>query len=450
MQLYDDQLRFLDDLRGAFRAGHRRVVGVAPTGFGKTLAGATMAAGAVALGHRVLFAAGRRELIDQTVNAFARIGLTDVRVIQARRDEGRPDAPVIIGSVQTLSRPRWLGALPPVQFGILDEVHHSKAATWSDLVGSQSAARWVGLSATPERSDGKALGDLFDAIVRGPSVADLVAAGRLVPCRIWAGPETLKPGELALQPVEAYQRFCAGRRCAVFCRDRAHARTELAVFQADGVPTAVITGDMPDRARDAALAAWRAGDVLVALSVNVLTEGFDMPELDAAIFARRFNHCGAYLQAGGRIIRTAPGKTHATLIDLTGCAHEHGPLEIDREYSLTGRAIRGAARDSFGQCRECGTMFLYGPRQCPACGAEIPTRPLAQPRSVNAGVAELTAPRPRRPWVQPWTAKWPGRCKRCGQSFPAGTAIFFDAGVKGSERHQRCPGTAAPSVGASP
>ncbi len=406
-----------------------------------------MAVGAIGYGHRVLFAAGRRELIEQTVAAFARVGLTDLRIIQAQRDEGRPDAPVIIGSVQTLSQPRWIGALPPVQFGILDEVHHSKATTWSDLVVSQPAARWVGLSATPERSDGKPLGDLFDAIVPGPSVRDLITAGRLVPCRIWAGPATLKPGELAMTPLEAYRRSFAGERCAVFCRDRAHARAELAVFQDAAIPAVVITGDMPDQARDAALADWRAGDVLVSLSVNVLSEGFDMPELARAIFARRFNHVGPYLQAGGRIIRSAPGKTGSTLVDLTGCAHEHGPLELDREYSLTGKAIRSAAaRDAFGQCRACGTMFLYGPRTCAECGAEIPTRPAVAPRSVNSGVSELGQSRPRTPWVSTLPAKRDGHCRKCGRWFPKGTPIFFTQGEAGSARHQTCPAPALMSA----
>jgi DNA repair protein RadD len=471
VQLRPHQEQFLSDVRGAFRAGHRRVLGTAPTGMGKTLCGATMTRGAVANGNRVLFAAGRRELIRQTVATFARcagIDLTDttslsevvealantatpVRVIQAANDLGPTDAPVIVGSVQTLSAPRWLGALAPVQFGILDEAHHGSAATWSDLVKSQPDARWVGLSATPERGDGKPL-DLFDVLVPGPSVRQLTELGYLVPCRTWAGPATLKPGELAMTPLEAYQRFAAGQRAAVFCRDRAHARAELAVFQAAGIQSAVITGDMPDRARDAALAAWRSGDVLAALSVNVLTEGFDMPELGVAILARRFNHVGAYLQAGGRIVRAAPGKSQATLIDLTGCAHEHGPLEADREFYLTGKAIRpAAARDGFGQCRACGTMFLYGPRACAECGAEIPTRPAVAPRSVGVGVAELGTARPRTPWVSTLPAKRDGFCRKCGRWFPKGTPIFFTQGEAGSARHQICPAPALMSaVGDAP
>lgn len=445
IQLRDYQTRFVEDLRGAFRAGHRRVLGVAPTGSGKTACAASMVAGAVAIGNRVLFAAGRRELIRQTVGALGAAGLTDVRVIQGSEDTGRSDAPVIVGSVQTLSTPRWLREPPLVQFGILDEAHHGSAATWSDLVKSQPDARWVGLTATPERADGKPLGDLFDTLVCGPTVAELTMRGFLVPCRIWAGPATLKSGELALKPLEAYQRFAGGQRAGVFCRDVRHATAELAAFQTAGIPSALITARTPDLTRDAALAAWRSGTLLVVTSVNVLTEGFDLPVLGTAIVARRFNHAGQYLQAAGRILRAAPDKTHAQLIDLTGCAHEHGPIELEREYSLTGHAIARSTHDSFGQCRACGSMFLYGPRQCPHCGEEIPTRPLALPRSTGVDVDELKPPAPRQPWVVGLAAKFPGNCAKCGRWFPRGTLIYATAGKRNSARHQRCP---LPAIGA--
>jgi len=446
IDLRDYQVRFLADLRSAFAAGHRRVLGVSPTGSGKTVCAAAMAVGAVERGGRVLFAAGRRELIDQTAATFAAAGLADLRVIQGKRDDGPPDAPVIIGSIQTLCQDRWLGALPQVGLAILDECHHGAAATWADLVRSQPGARWAGLTATPERADGKPLGDLFDVLVPGPTVRSLTDAGRLVPCRIWAGPSTLKPGELAMTPLEAYQRFASGRRAAVFCRDVAHARAELAVFHGADVSCGLVTGAMPDTQRAATLAAWRAGDTLVVVSVGVLTEGFDLPELGVAILARRFSHAGQYLQVAGRILRPAPGKSEAALVDLTGCAHEHGPVELEREYSLTGRAIGGGARDSFGHCSACGSMFLYGPHACPHCGAEIPVRPRPAPRNVNAGVSELTPARPRIPWVSALLAKYDGHCAKCGGWFPRGTPVYSVAGKRGSTRHQRCP---LPSV-ASP
>lgn len=445
MKLRPYQEQFIEALRDAFRAKHRCVLGVAPTGSGKTRVASAIVEGALAQGHRVLFAAGRRELIKQTVATLAAVGITDVRVIQAGRDEGRPDAPVIVGSVQTLTGERWLSELPAVQFGILDEAHHGSAATWSELIRSQADARWLGLTATPERSDGKPLGELFTALVPGPSVRALIDLGHLVPCRIWTGPSSLKAGQLAMQPLEAYRRFADGQRAGVFCRDVPHALAELERFRAAGIRADVVTGSMPASRRDDVIAAWRAGDLAVVTSVGVLTEGFDMPELACAILARRLTHAGQYLQIGGRIIRSAPGKVGATLVDLCGSAHLHGPLDLDREYSLTGAAIRGRAADCFSQCRACGSMFLYGPSLCPHCGAEIPTKPREAPRSVGADVTELpTTPRARIPWVSRLLAKREGYCGACSRWFPKGTPILWSKGTRA--RHQRCPGPPLPSA----
>jgi superfamily II DNA or RNA helicase len=447
LQLRPDQVEFIDAIRAAFRGGARRVLAVAPTGMGKTVCATHMIGGAVALGNRAMFAAGRTELIDQTAATLRAAGLDDIRIIQADRDEGRADAPVIVGSVQTFSSPRWRGLVPLVQLLILDEAHHCGADQYGSLVLEQPEARTVGLSATPERADGKPLGDVFDALVSGPSVAALTDAGHLVRCRIWAGPSTLKSGELAMTPLEAYQRFAAGQRAGVFCRDVAHAEAELACFTAAGVPAAIVTGAMARRRRAETLQRWRDGDILVVTSVGVLTEGFDLPQLGVAILARRFNHVGQYLQVGGRILRPYPGKTEAFLIDLGGCAHEHGPLELERAYSLTGRAISGGAREAFGHCRACGSMFRYGPSRCPHCGEEIATRPTPPPRSVDAGVTELTPARARIPWVSSLLAKRDGHCAKCARWFPRGTPIYWTSGKRGSARHQKCP---LPSVGVGP
>jgi superfamily II DNA or RNA helicase len=448
--LRDYQLADVDRIRAEYRAGHRSVLYVAPTGSGKTALSSYILRAAAALGNRGLFAAGRTELIDQTVATLATAGVTNVRVIQAERDEGDPDAPVIVGSVQTLSAPRWRGQVPRVKLIVLDEAHHAPSDQYGSIAADQPDAMLLGLSATPERQDGKPLGDRFTSLVVGPTVRQLTDLGNLVPCRVWAGPIDLKPGQLALTPLEAYQRFAAGERAAVFCRDRKHAAAELEVFQAAGIPSALVIGTMSAGKRRDILQRWRAGDIHVVTSVGVLTEGFDLPVLGCAILARRFGHAGLYLQVAGRILRTAPGKTSATLVDLAGSAHEHGPPDLEREYSLTGRAISGVQREAFGQCRECGSMFRAGPRACPHCGAEVPVQARPLPRSVGAGVSELAPARPRIPWVSAMQARREGHCRKCGRWFPAGTAIYFTVGQRGSARHQKCPLPALPSAAVTP
>lgn len=466
MILRDYQIEGVNDLRDAFKRGHRKLLYVAPCGSGKTVFSAHIIRSTVQRGNRVLFAAGRRELIDQTTRTLARSAgavventtpLEDViaaatavglpmRVIRASEDTGSPDAPVIVGSVQTLSTPRWRGQVPQVQLIILDEAHHAPADQYGSIAKDQPDAMLIGLSATPERQDGKPLGDLFDLLIPGPSISRLTSAGYLVPCRVWAGPPTLESGQLALTSLEAYQRFAVGQRAAIFCRDRRHAAVELEVFQAAGIPSEMVIGTMAGRKRQAALEAWRSGEIQVVTSVNVLTEGFDLPELGVAILARRFGHAGAFLQAAGRILRPAAGKTQAQLIDLAGSVHEHGTPDIEREYSLTGRAISKASRDNFGQCRECGAMFLDRPRACPHCGAEIPVRPLKLPRSTDVGVTEIGSVKPRPIWTSASLSKYEGNCKKCGRWMPKGTPIYSTSGVRGSARHQRCPLLALPST----
>jgi superfamily II DNA or RNA helicase len=398
--------------------------------------------GAMQRGHRSLFAAGRRELVEQTVLALRGAGIADIRVIQASRDEGRPDAAVIVGSIQTIAQPRWLDTLPKVQFGVLDEAAHGAASTWVDVLRSQPDARWVGLTATPERADGKPL-ELFETIVCGPSVRSLTDLGHLVPCRVWAGPADLKPGQLAMTPLEAYLGFGSGDLAAVYCRDIAHARDELAVFRGAGIAADIVTGSAGrgDTPRDEVIARWRAGDIRVVTSVGVLTEGFDLPKLGLAILARRFNHAGQYLQVVGRILRTAPGKTSSTLVDLTGCAHDHGPPDLERIYSLTGKAISTTSRESFGQCLACGSMYVAGPRACPHCGAEIPVRSAPLPRSVGAGVTELGPARLRSEFVVTIASKYRGTCAACGGGYQRGDQISW-ATVARVARHQRCPAAA--------
>lgn len=426
------QLDLIERARAEFRAGKRRVLCVAPTGSGKTLTGAYMVRGAVEQGLRVLFAAGRIELIDQTRNAFLQAGITDVRVIQGARDEGPADARVIVGSIDTIVARQ----LPPIQFGILDEAHHGNSRTWSALIDSQPEARWVGFTATPIRSDRKPMGDVFDALVIGPSVKQLTAAGHLVPCWAWAGPPTLRSGELALTPLEAYRRFSAGRRAAIFCRDVRHAESELAEFRSAGVPAGLITGAMPKRQRAAMLDGWRSGEILVGVSVDVVTEGFDMPELYAAILARRVRHIGRYLQIAGRVLRPAPGKTSAVLVDLSGCAHEHGQPDFEHEYSLTGEAISTVAKDLIRQCPECGSIFTAGPTQCEYCGFVFLVRSAPLPRSVDAGVSEIPAA-PRREYVVSIVSKYRGVCVECKKPIGRGDPIWW-ATVAKKARHQRC------------
>lgn len=433
------QIGAIDALRASYARGRRAPLLVAPTGSGKTIIASSIVQSAHARGNRSLFVAPRRELIGQTVRKLSEAGIWDVRVIQAANDTGRPDAPVIVGSIQTLTLPRWLGHLPQADLVIADEAHHMAADQWSKLATAYPLARWLGLTATPERADGRPLGDIFDDLIVAASVRELTDLGNLVPCRVFAPPRELETAQTALDPVDAYQQHGSGQLAVVFCVTVEHAEITVAAFQAAGIPAAVITGKTPPTQRADTLHAWARGEIRVVANCGVLTEGFDLPALSVCILARRFGHAGLFLQCVGRVLRPAPGKIQATVVDLCGSVHKHGPPDMPREYSLDGKAISGVKRDAIRQCMRCGSVFLAGPAACPQCGATLPRRPAELPRSTGVGVVDIATlpPSSTRSYTLSITAKYSGKCRTCGDPFPAGTQIYWTEGQR--PRHVECP-----------
>lgn len=438
LQLRPYQERAIAAARASYAAGRRAPCLVLPTGAGKTICAAAVIQGAIERGNRTLFLAHRTELIDQTVRKLSAAGVHDVRVIQASRDLGHPQAPVIVASVQTVTTDRWLGQLPQPQLIIVDECHHLVAASWQRIIASYPAALRLGLTATPQRGDGRPLGDVFDALVVGATVRELVELEHLVPCRVWAPPMALDAAELALDPVAAYQQHGHGQRAILFAVTVEQARQSAADFAAAGISSDVVLGTGSASSRRSSLERFHAGDTRVMCNVNVLTEGFDDPPVAVCILARKPQHAGLFLQMAGRVLRPAPGKAHATLIDLCGSVHDHGTPDMDREYSLDGKAISKAPRDAIRQCPTCGAVFLAA-QECPTCGAELPRRPMALPQSTGIGVVELptSAPRTREEFWVLMASKRSGRCDTCGGAIARGEDILW-ATVAKRAKHWQC------------
>ncbi len=160
-------------VRDAYRVGRRRVPLVSPTGSGKTVTFAHILAGAARRGKRVLILAHRAEIIEQIEAALKLAGVA-YGVIAAGHPE--IDSPVQIASVATVARrlDRWRDRF---DFVVVDECHRSVAGSWAAVLASQPRAHVLGVTATPERLDGRGLGELFDELVVGPSTAELIKAG---------------------------------------------------------------------------------------------------------------------------------------------------------------------------------------------------------------------------------------------------------------------------------
>jgi DNA repair protein RadD len=445
------QQRAVEETRAAFGGGAQRVLLVAPTGAGKTVIAANVVELALAIRATsvVFFIAGRVELLDQTVAKLAHAGVTDTRVIQAERDDGNPDARVIVASVPTLAarlagpdREQWLAVLGRASLVIVDECHHMLARTWLEVAHAfPPIARILGLSATPQRSDRRGLSDMFDTLVIVARVSDLVREGFLAPSRVFAPDRVLAPRELALDPVDAFERYALEprtERAIVFAQTRAHASAIARSFQERGYASDSVDGLTRDR--KGVLERFARSEIQVLASVSVLVEGFDDPGVSVAILARRFTHVGAYIQAGGRVLRPHPEKPRATIADLCGSALVHGPLDIDRDFSLSGTGIVRTS-DTVRRCPGCAGVYLASARtSCPFCGAALPTISRAKPKSLAEQLHEVTKDYEPREW-NVRHARDPRRCGGCKGSIQAREKYVY---VKGGESmHPRCVFTQA-------
>lgn len=330
------QQRAHDSINALWSEGARAIVLVSPTGSGKTAMLTMQVAEALQASKRVLWIVHRRDLVEQAEQELiAALGSGSVSVIMAGR-HNHPSRPVQVASVQTLLE---RDIRMDVDLVAYDECHHSEAATCRRLLNELLTwRRLLGATATPERDDGRALGDTFQHMVVAASHSELIRDGYLVKADVLR-PAIFLGSDLAIDPVRATVRNSAGHRTIMFARTVASAYDYARQLRARKVRAEAIEGEMSVRERAAHMRAFKMGDLDVIVNVGLLTEGINIRDADVGVLARPFLFSGSMIQATGRVLRPAPGKTRALIVDLSGCTHRHGFPDSDRTYSLTGKAI---------------------------------------------------------------------------------------------------------------
>lgn len=393
MQLRPYQEDAIEKVRDAFRSGHKRPLLVAATGAGKTVMFGFVAHRTAAGGKRVLILAHRRELIRQASRKLDEVGVQHGIIAPghtATRDL------VQVASVQTLGRrladPRY--SAPDLI--VVDEAHHATAGQWRDVINAYPAARVLGVTATPERLDGKGLGaeagGIFDALVLGPSAGELIQAGYLSPARVFAPAErpdlsgirtvggdyqagalaeAMQKPKLVGDAIAHYARHAPGQPAILFSPSVAHAEAMAAAFREAGWRAASASGATPAAERDAAIQGLGSGAVQVLCSCDLISEGLDVPAVSAVILMRPTKSLGLYLQQVGRGLRPAPGKQHLVVLDHAGNTLTHGPIDAPREWTLAGRAKKKKREaEEVEAARQCPACFaVHKPAaECPECG----------------------------------------------------------------------------------
>lgn len=395
------QTASIEQVRAALRAGKRRIMLTIPTGGGKTFTSAFIVLSALGRGKRCMFVAHRKELIDQTVAAFVRLGVTDIGVIRAGDKRSNPNAMLQIASIQTLAR-----RTQDLDFDVIviDEAHRAVAKSYTThLFERHPNAIIVGLSATPVRSDGRPLGSHFDALVIGALYSELIEAGAIVEPRVYSTPilpdlssVRTTAGEFNLEDLEAavnkgalignivHELAKHPPHCTVvFAVSCAHSRAIVAALHEAGITAEHLDGTTPEAERVAILARHAQGVTRVISNVGVLCEGWDLPMCKILVLARPTKSLGLYMQMGGRIFR--PWEDAIPLVlDHGGNVDRHGLPHVDRGWSLDAKPKQpGEAPSKI--CKGCYAYVRAGVKACPYCGHVFEVTPdeLALPNVVE-------------------------------------------------------------------
>jgi superfamily II DNA or RNA helicase len=388
LTLRDYQSRAVSDLRAAFRSGARAPLLVLPTGGGKTIIFAEITRSAAERGNRVLVLVHRRELVRQASTKLTAAGINHGIIASGIRTTL---SNVQVASVQTLVRRLNLCKWSP-DLIIIDEAHHASAGSWERVLNHWPEACRLGVTATPQRLDGRGLSDCFDHLVCGPSLADLTERGYLTSAKIYAPPVVAdlsrlrtRAGDFDLgqaskrlnrptvtgNAIDHYKRICPGIPAIAFCSSIEHAESVAAQFRASGCAAATLFGSTPPEQREQVIADLGAQRIDVLVSVDVISEGTDVPAAGVAILLRPTQSEALYLQQVGRVLRPAPGKSHAIILDHVGNVHRHGFPDDHREHSLEGRQrnVRtlSVQAPAVRTCSVCFAAFKPQPI-CPCCG----------------------------------------------------------------------------------
>ena len=426
-----------------------------PVGAGKTVvAGFYIGEEAAAEpGARILVLQHTDELIEQNRATIGRVAGLSASVVKAERDDW--SGQVIFGSVQTLARSARRARMGQVSHLVIDECHRAAADSYQAIIADARAAnpklKLLGLSATPERGDGRSLRRTFSNIAFHLPISALIAEGILVPPRTFtidvgvsedldqvgatagdydmdAAAKVLNRAVVNEAVVEHWRERAGDRRTIAFCATVAHAEAVAAAFRAAGITAATVTGEMPAKERAALLARFDRGEVQVITNCMVLTEGFDSQPVGCIVVLRPMLHRGTFIQAIGRGLRKVdperfPGvvKTDCVVLDFAGAAQRHGSIEQDGSLAEAEEPEPGQA--PYKTCPDCAAEVPLGTIACPFCG-HVWERKLRETRPLQRfGLTEIDL-LDRSPFRW-WDMHGDGHAMiACG--FDAWAGVFFD------------------------
>ena len=351
----------------------------------------------------MLFLVNRRHLVHDMSERVTRLGVPHGVIMAGIAPE--PWHKTQIASIDTLYR--RLDRLPRASLIIIDECRFAVSDIWKRVLSAYpQSTKILGLDATPQRTDGQGLGHIFEAMVTGPSVTDLIKLGYLVPSLVFRGKAPSMSGvqetggdynskqssamcqasAIVGDVVKTWLLRASQLKTVCFAVDQKHAHKIAEEFRAAGVETAVVLDDTPDEERKKIWDAFDGASLRMISSVGVISYGWDHPTCGCVIDAAPTTSVSRAIQRWGRGARPHGSKQHFVLLDHAGNTHAHGFYEQDREWSLTGPALKpGVTETRITTCKHCRCCFPTGPDTCPFCPAAI----VKQTRKIKVIPGEL-------------------------------------------------------------
>lgn len=393
MKLRDYQDTLVRDIRVSIRDGHKNVLAVLPTGGGKTVIAGSISKNTADKGIGCFFICHRDFLVHQTALTFGQWGL-DYGIIAAGHK--MQDRAIQICSIDTLKNRLDKVDQPGVR--IWDEAHHLRAAGWMKVHAAGDGID-IGLTATPERLDGKGLNPPFTTMVLGPTTAQLMEWGMLSQYRAFApstpdlsGVRTVA-GEYSASDIEkavresvimgdivgTYQQRAAGTRAVYFCPDIAYSKELAEAFNAAGIRALHVDGETPSKDRVKAAIEFADGRLDVLTNCALFGEGYDLAAqaqrdvtIDCVGLVRPTQSLTLHRQQIGRGLR--PKDYPCIILDHAGNVERHGLPADEIDWSLAGRPKEPRKMDH-KMCKHCHCINEVTATVCIECGM-----PLAEER----------------------------------------------------------------------
>lgn len=411
----------------------RRVLFVLPTGGGKTVVFSYIAQKAQERGTKVTIVAHRKEIVRQISRSLDRFAVPHALIVPGATPSSRQ---VQVAMVQTLARRISRNSASSPDLLIVDEAHHAVAGTWATVAASFPNARVLGVTATPQRLDGKGLEDAFDELVEGPTTSSLIESGYLAPYRYLAPPqrpdlsealskvksrygdfviselaEAVDKASVTGDAVTHYAKYLNGAPAIAFCVSVAHAEHVREAFRARGFRAASVDGSMPAQERDDIIKDFASGRLNVLTSCELISEGFDVPDTQGVLLLRPTKSLSMHLQQVGRALRPKSDGSQAIILDHAGNVARHGLPDAARDWSLAGkeqgtaepistcdrcyRVMRSSEKQSRRESENCAQSFSW-----PECGLFVDrTSTGTKPREIEFVDGELEEVVFEAPWM---------------------------------------------------